>query len=738
MLRDSSPTISTTNSPETTQSKTNPVKADIDAPHIWQSAKISLLPTPDLNFADEATARRSLHDYFLNTFDSYELLFDCLRNDAAYYLKPISLRHPLIFYFGHTATFFINKLLLSKLISTRLNPQLESIFAVGVDEMSWDDLNDQHYDWPSVEKVRAYRAQVRALVLNLIEHAPLTLPLNWNHPWWSILMGIEHERIHLETSSVLIRQQRLDYVYNLPQWRAKVMTGVAPENVLLAVPAGQISLHKTFESSFYGWDNEYGRHQADIPTFQASQYLVSNQEFFSFVEDGGYTTDRYWTAEGQAWLKFSQATHPSFWRKTPSGWSLRLMLEEISMPWDWPVEVNYLEAKAFCNWKAEKTGQSIRLPTEDEWYRLYDVAGLDSDLPSPEQANIELKYGSSPCPVNHFQQGDFFDIQGNVWQWTETPIYPFDGFQVHPIYDDFSTPTFDGQHNLIKGGSWISAGNEALHSSRYAFRRHFFQHAGFRYVAASQKLQQFQSQYETDQMISQYLEFQYGAEYFNVPNFAQSLINLAQPYLKNIVTEKALDIGCATGRASFELAAYFDQVTGLDFSARFIQQAVQLAQGETLRYTLPIEGELVEYKACNLKELGLDAHADRVDFFQADACNLKPHFSDYNFILAANLIDRLHHPKDFLAEIHQRLAMGGILMLASPYTWLEEHTAPSEWLGGFKKDGENLNTLQGMTELLKAHFEMLDEPQDVAFVIRETVRKYQHSLSQVTLWKRVK
>ena len=81
-------------------------------------------------------------------------------------------------------------------------------------------------------------------------------------------------------------------------------------------------------------------------------------------------------------------------------------------------------------------------------------------------------------------QGDFYDIVGNVWQWTESGIDGFNGFSVHPLYDDFSTPTFDGKHNLIKGGSWISSGNEAMRHSRYAFRRHFFQHAGFRYVVS--------------------------------------------------------------------------------------------------------------------------------------------------------------------------------------------------------------------------------------------------------------
>src|SRR5690606_19600203 len=613
----------------------------------------------------------------------------------------------------------------------------ESIFAIGVDEMSWDDLDKVHYDWPSVQEVRNYRHQVRALILNILEHAPLTLPLNWQNPWWTIIMGIEHERIHLETSSVLIRQHALEHVRQHPQWRANIITGMAPDNSLLPVPEGEIHLKKDFNDPFYGWDNEYGQHKAEVAAFAASKYLVSNQEFLAFVEAGGYQIEHYWNEEGLGWLQFSQAAYPCFWRRTESGWSLRLMLEEVPMPWDWPVEVNYHEAKAFCQWKSQQLGKNIRLPTEDEWYRLYAVSDLDPDLPSPEQANIELKYGTSSCPVDHFKQGDFYDIQGNVWQWTETPIYPFQGFQVHPFYDDFSTPTFDSRHNLMKGGSWISAGNEALYSSRYAFRRHFFQHAGFRYVASDQALHHFPSNYESDQLVSQYLEFQYGTEYFGVANFVKTLVNLAQPYFQQTPCHRALDIGCATGRASFELARYFDQVTGLDFSARFIQQAVYLAQGHRVRYQLPLEGELSEEKSCSLEDVDLDQLASKTEFFQADACNLKAHFSGYDFILAANLIDRLHHPKDFLAHIHERINMGGILMLSSPYTWLEEHTARSEWLGGFQQDGENITTLAGISNILTQHFELVAEPQDVPFVIRETARKYQHTLSQVTIWKRI-
>jgi hypothetical protein len=37
------------------------------------------------------------------------------------------------------------------LIHERVNPKFESIFAVGVDEMDWDDLDEAHYTWPTVE-----------------------------------------------------------------------------------------------------------------------------------------------------------------------------------------------------------------------------------------------------------------------------------------------------------------------------------------------------------------------------------------------------------------------------------------------------------------------------------------------------------------------------------------------------------------------------------------------------------
>lgn len=99
----------------------------------------------------------------------------------------------------------------------------------------------------------------------------------------------------------------------------------------------------------------------------------------------------------------------------------------------------------------------------------------------------------------------FYDVHGNAWEWTEDHFAPLPDFEIHYLYDDFSTPCFDGWHNTIlgavapspflqvtrgahcprhpaSGGSWASAGDLASRYARYHFRRHFFQHMGFRYV----------------------------------------------------------------------------------------------------------------------------------------------------------------------------------------------------------------------------------------------------------------
>ncbi len=92
--------------------------------------------TTILNEGSADAKREEIREYFHLTYTIDEQLYDTLARDEAFYLRPEPLRHPLIFYLGHTAVFYINKLTIAKMIDHRINPRFESMFAIGVDEMS--------------------------------------------------------------------------------------------------------------------------------------------------------------------------------------------------------------------------------------------------------------------------------------------------------------------------------------------------------------------------------------------------------------------------------------------------------------------------------------------------------------------------------------------------------------------------------------------------------------------------
>ncbi|ORX91743.1 hypothetical protein K493DRAFT_48442 [Basidiobolus meristosporus CBS 931.73] len=814
--------------------------------------------TMDLRVQDAKEKRQEIHRAFNDTFTLYEDLFDAI-TDKAHYMRADPLRHPLIFYLGHTAAFYINKLVLAKTLkyNERIDPSLESLVSVGVDEMSWDDLLSDDYPWPALENVRTFRSQVRELVSQVIlERLPLynNTVIDWEHPFWPIVLAIEHERIHLETSSVLIRHLPLSALnpnYNsffrqdCKEWDSSAPA--AKSLNFVDVPAGHITLGRPMHSEkartaahlenltdIYGWDNEYGHQEAQVNSFCAGEKLISNADFYQFVRDDGYHKEEYWSKEGWHWVQYIKPETPRFWVKKHDGaYVLRNMLEETpTMPWNWPVEINALEANAYCRWYTQKFGRLTRLPTEEEYCHMLRFAleqerqDTGSNPIGPDHllnnCNIALQKSTSSCPVDKFRTGPFYDIMGNVWQWTKTCMYPYADFDVHPLYDDFTAPTFDDKHNLIKGGSWISTGNEATIYSRYAFRRHFYQHAGFRVVQPADqgnvkldeagKEADFEPKnifvtgngqetsgnpYETDVQVNRYCESHYGPQppFPNVQSFQAVSARICEALMRDSEFAKlgnqeqirALDLGCATGRSTFEMAHYFDQVVGVDLSARFIQVGYQLAQQGSIRYSTPIEGEIQALREVVLgsKELplngsegltlveqlfgpqpvdespnGCHALADKVLFLQGDACNLNatnPVYFNFHCILAANILDRLYNPISFLETIHTRIVPGGFLVILSPNTWLPEFTPQENWIGGKKVDGENVSTRDGLEQVLSPWFDIVrikprnPEFQDtfgsggldgqlesfhVPFVLRETQRKYEFIFAECTIWKK--
>ena len=344
--------------------------------------------------------------------------------------------------------------------------------------------------------------------------------------------------------------------------------------------------------------------------FKASQMLVSNAEYLEFVLDGGYSAQQWWTDEGRRWIASKKPSMPLFWRRNGEQFRLRTITSEIDMPWDWPAEVSNLEARAFCNWKSAKLGAYLRLPTEDEYYSIRSVLKKDqTDWEYQSVGNINMEFWMSPNPVNLFRTGDFYDVVGNVWQHTITPIYPFKGFEIHPVYEDFTTPIFDERHDLIKGGSFISTGNEALYHSRYAFRRHFYQFAGFRYVQTDQQLEVDLHSEEviTDSNVEMHLKH----HYLNDKSYVLELAQLLREKIgsKNENT-KVLTVGCSVGRIPLELGRTFRESIGVDYTSRYFQMSTRLRGKKFLK---------VKDIDISLEDLQIDA--DRVELFQMNPEN---------------------------------------------------------------------------------------------------------------------
>lgn len=754
-------------------------------PH-WPDRRMASMPLLDIR-----AGRAALLAYFENTWRLTETLFSALVSEEAYYVRPYhKTRHPFIFYYAHPVTFYVNKLLIAGLIKQPLNPHFENLFETGVDEMSWDDLHEGEQDiWPAVAEVKAYRDQVYALVREVIlSHPEFDKPVTMDSPGWALVMCFEHERIHLETSSVLMRELPVKYVQQPQQWPAlplipsqssdrfaRPQAGIdfPAENPMIEVQGTTVTAGKPASWPTFGWDNEYGRDRRQVAAFKASRQLISNGEFYEFVSSGAYLEEKYWSVQGWQWRRFRNTRWPTFWvQDGPVGlhqYKLRTTFSVQPMQWDWPVVANFYEAKAYCAWRSAREGVKTpyRLLQEKEHLAMRDPsqqslidwrAGDDSALTVDpvmtrmDQHGIRINHNlqlGSEGPVTRFalsSQG-FSDVFGNVWQWCEDAFHPLPGFAIHPYYVDFSTPCYDGQHQMILGGSFISTGDEASVFARFHFRPHFFQNAGFRLVQGDENsVSEGKRRYESDALLNQYMLFHFGSANEQRDDSITGQVGHPQtlPFMDTMAAlvkqfassfDKVLDLGCATGRASFELARHFNKVTGVDYSEAFIRAAALMQSQGSMAYERLETGR---HNTALIARVAPDIDRSRVAFMVGDAADLDAAGlaapAQFDAVLLSNLMCRLPDPAACLRQFTGTasvLKSNGVLVLASPNSWMEQYTPRDHFLDGADSD----ETLAQLAALLPG-FELVHQ-QDLPFMIREHRRKYEYVVSQVSVWRRV-
>lgn len=247
--------------------------------------------------------------------------------------------------------------------------------------------------------------------------------------------------------------------------------------------------------------------------------------------------------------------------------------------------------------------------------------------------------------------------------------------------------------------------------------------------------------YESERAVSEYLFFHYGDPSKLLPwDFGpRNGLNYPVRCVSELIDAdllgegaRGLDLGCAVGRSTFELARHCEDVIGIDYSHRFVEEATAMKETGRHEYEYLIEGKLMAREVAVVPD-GIERN--RVSFEKGDAGSLRDGLGVFDVVLMANLLCRLPDPAQCLSQMPGLIKPGGQLLITTPSTWLEEYTASEKWLGGFERDGKAVRTFDSLQSILSDDFDLRMKT-DLPFLIREHERKFQWSVAEGSAWVR--
>jgi formylglycine-generating enzyme required for sulfatase activity len=252
-----------------------------------------------------------------------------------------------------------------------------------------------------------------------------------------------------------------------------LFSNIATATTYSIIPITLVTISAAGDSFTMG-DGSYGPNVSETVSFdfRLSKYEITNSLFAQFIDDGGYSTQTYWTANGWDCKQSQGWTQPSYWGDSSFNGSNQPV-----------VGVSWYEAVAFCNWCSAREGlttaydsaghatlnaRGFRLPTEAEWEyaaakgasgqaeRIYTWGDTwDSNKAvcsvAPAHASKTADVGSKSTAGDTPQS--LADMSGNVWEWcadnyqlagnivSETDRYYF--------LDDSTSQAF-----MCRGGAW--------------------------------------------------------------------------------------------------------------------------------------------------------------------------------------------------------------------------------------------------------------------------------------------
>jgi len=322
---------------------------------------------------------------------------------------------------------------------------------------------------PTLPEVELYLGAVRKKVLDYLEVAPI----EEQERLWRFI--IQHESQHCETVAFVLQMQRkkeeessaTHLVTDLTDLRDVTDRRKKKEGRLIAdyqlpitdspaieIPAGEFYMGSDAAEAL---DNERSRHLCYLEAYSLDRYPVTCRQYRDFMESGGYQNPDWWSADGWKWLQSAKVDRPLYWSENPAFNNHPVC------------GVSWYEAEAYCNFIGK------RLPSEAEWEKAaswdatnqtYRIYPWGEEQPNGSLCNHGNNIANT-SPVDAFPKGasaaGCWDMLGNVWEWTASTFDAYPGFESYP-YRGYSQVYFDGEHRVLKGGSWATF-PQALRSS---------------------------------------------------------------------------------------------------------------------------------------------------------------------------------------------------------------------------------------------------------------------------------
>ena len=304
-----------------------------------------------------------------------------------------------------------------------------------------------------------YYEKIFKLLIKILNDNPLD-----KYNYYLIFLTILHNHMHCE--SFIFTQKLLGIKNNITKY---IFTNDSPnfDFEFVKINSGYFKQGTNEGENLFSFDNEMPQFEKYVESFQVSKYCVTEKILEKFIISGGYLKSEFWSKNGWRWIQRNNIKLPFYWFIKGDQYYIKDNQQIRNPSFVLPAtHISWYEAEAISKWLGG------RLPTESEWEYLATNGGLTKypwgNVIIDKNIKGNLNYSGNICSVLEYDQSDNKDgvrqLFGNVWEWCQEAIYPYDGFKIDPVYKEFSYPFF-GFKKVLRGGSWATP--DILINSRY-------------------------------------------------------------------------------------------------------------------------------------------------------------------------------------------------------------------------------------------------------------------------------